>query len=84
MHAAAIEGQVFEDRLSSFAHAQVSMILSGAAHGIEPEELADLIPRATEEIRGRLLREIAGLSVRYADPHAELWLRMIKALSGTA
>ncbi|MGQ4356234.1 tetratricopeptide repeat protein [Streptomyces drozdowiczii] len=84
MHAAAIEGQVFEDRLSSFAHAQVSMILSGAAHGIEPEELADLIPRSTEEIRGRLLREIAGLSVRYADPYGELWLRMIKALSGTA
>ncbi|MYW10987.1 tetratricopeptide repeat protein [Streptomyces sp. SID2563] len=84
MHAAAIEGQVFEDRLSSFAHAQVSMVLSGAAQGIEPEELADLIPRAPEEIRARLLREIAGLSVRYAEPYGELWLRMIKALSGAA
>lgn len=84
MHAAAIEGQVFEDRLSSFTHAQVSMILSGAAHGIAPEELADLIPRSTEEIRGRLLREVAGLSVRYADPHGEVWLHMIKALSGAA
>ncbi|MGC5411664.1 hypothetical protein ACPXCX_49600, partial [Streptomyces sp. DT225] len=39
MHAAAIEGQVFEDRLSSFAHAQVSMVLSGAVQGVEPEEL---------------------------------------------
>ncbi|WP_328899822.1 tetratricopeptide repeat protein [Streptomyces sp. NBC_00441] len=84
MHAAAIEGQVFDDRLSSFAHAQVSMVLSGAVQGIEPEELADLIPRAPEEIRGRLLREIAGLSVRYAEPYGELWLRMIKALSGAA
>ncbi|MFJ7627289.1 tetratricopeptide repeat protein [Streptomyces sp. NPDC097595] len=84
MHAAAIEGQVFEDRLSSFAHAQVSMVLSGAVQGIEPEELADLIPRAPEEIRARLLREIAGLSVRYAEPYGELWLRMIKALSGAA
>ncbi|WP_443053340.1 tetratricopeptide repeat protein, partial [Streptomyces sp. IBSBF 3010] len=84
MHAAAIEGQVFDDRLSSFAHAQVSMVLSGAVQGIEPEELADLIPRAPEEIRARLLREIAGLSVRYAEPYGELWLRMIKALSGAA
>ncbi|MGC4948478.1 tetratricopeptide repeat protein [Streptomyces sp. DT224] len=84
MHAAAIEGQVFEDRLSSFAHAQVSMVLSGAVQGVEPEELAELIPRAPEEIRGRLVREIAGLSVRYAEPHGELWLRMIKALNGAA
>ncbi|TRV75945.1 tetratricopeptide repeat protein [Streptomyces sp. 130] len=84
MHAAAIEGQVFEDRLSSFTHAQVSMVLSGAVQGIEPEELAELSPRAPEEIRGRLMREIAGLSVRYAEPHGELWLRMMKALSGTA
>ena len=84
MHAAAIEGQVFEDRLSSLAHAQVSMVLSGAAHGIDPDELAELVPRAPEEIRGRLLREIASLSVRYAEPHGELWLRMIKALSATA
>ncbi|MEU2020935.1 tetratricopeptide repeat protein [Streptomyces sp. NPDC016469] len=84
MHAAAIEGQVFEDRLSSFTHAQVSMVLTGAVQGIEPEELAELIPRAPEEIRGRLVREVAGLSVRYAEPHGELWLRMIKALSGAA
>ncbi|WP_405936418.1 tetratricopeptide repeat protein [Streptomyces sp. NBC_00726] len=84
MHAAAIEGQVFEDRLSSFTHAQVSMVLSGVAQGIEPEELADLIPRAPEEIRARLLREIAGLSVQYAEPYGELWLRMIKALSWAA
>ncbi|MGQ4487043.1 tetratricopeptide repeat protein [Streptomyces sp. SAS_281] len=84
MHAAAIEGQVFEDRLSSFAHAQVGMVLSGAVQGIEPEELAELVPRAPEEIRGRLVREVAGLSVRYAEPYGELWLRMIKALSGAA
>ncbi|WP_405897389.1 tetratricopeptide repeat protein [Streptomyces sp. NBC_00727] len=84
MHAASIEGQVFEDRLSSFAHAQVSMVLSGAVEGIEPEELTVLIPRASEEVRLRLLREIAALSVRHAHPHGELWLRMVKALSEAA
>ncbi|MFE6976556.1 tetratricopeptide repeat protein [Streptomyces sp. NPDC057682] len=82
MHAAAIEGQVFDDKLSSLTHAQAGMVLAGAVEGVEPDELTTLIPRAREEIRVRLLREIAALSVRHAQPHGELWLRMVQALSG--
>lgn len=84
MHAAAIEGQVFNDSLSSLTHAQAGMVLAGAVEGVEPSELATLIPRSREEIRVRLLREIAGLSVQHAHPHGELWLRMVQALSGAA
>ncbi|MYY02267.1 MULTISPECIES: tetratricopeptide repeat protein [unclassified Streptomyces] len=84
MTAAAIEGQVFNDQLSSLTHAQAGMVLAGAVEGVEPSELAILIPRSREEIRVRLLREIAGLSVQHAHPHGELWLRMVQALSGAA
>ncbi|MGW2589470.1 tetratricopeptide repeat protein [Streptomyces sp. NPDC001515] len=83
MHAAAIEGQVFDDQLSSLTHAQAGMVLAGAVEGVEPDELTTLIPRAREETRVRLLREVAALSVRHAQPHGELWLRMVQALSGT-
>lgn len=84
LHAAAVEGQVFGDMLSSLTHAQAGMVLSGAAQGIEPEELATLLPRAPEAIRARLLREIAALSVQHAHPHGGLWLRIVQALSGAA
>lgn len=84
LHAAAVEGQVFDDRLSSLTHAQAGMVLSGAVEGIEPDELATLLPRAPEETRARLLREILALSVRHAHPHGETWLRIVQALSGTA
>lgn len=82
MHAAAVEGQVFDDKLSSLTHAQAGMVLSGAVEGVEPEDLATLLPRAREEIRVRLLREICALSVRHAHPHGETWLRIVQALSG--
>ncbi|MFB7533988.1 hypothetical protein ACFC0C_38405 [Streptomyces sp. NPDC056178] len=84
LHAAAVEGQVFDDRLSSLTHAQAGMVLSGAVEGIEPDELATLLPRAPEETRARLLREILALGVRHAHPHGETWLRIVQALSGTA
>lgn len=84
MHGAAIEGGVYGDRLSSLAHAQAGMVLTGVVQDVEPEELATLIPRAPGETRVRLLREIAALSVRYAQPHGELWLRMVKVLSEAA
>ncbi|AXE77521.1 tetratricopeptide repeat protein [Streptomyces atratus] len=84
LHAAAIEGQVFDDRLSSLAHAQAGMVLSGVVEDIEPDELATLLPRAPEETRARLLREILALSVRHAHPHGETWLRIVQALSGAA
>ncbi|MEK8142704.1 hypothetical protein NKH18_12110 [Streptomyces sp. M10(2022)] len=84
LHAAAIEGQVFDDRLSSLTHAQAGMALSGVVEGIEPEELATLLPRAREETRARLLREIVALSVQHAHPHGETWLRIVQALSGAA
>ncbi|MFB7917553.1 tetratricopeptide repeat protein [Streptomyces sp. NPDC056061] len=82
LHAAAIEGQVFDDRLSSLAHAQAGMVLSGVVEGIEPDELATLLPRAPETTRARLLKEITALSVRHAHPHGETWLRIVQALSG--
>ncbi|MFI5767298.1 tetratricopeptide repeat protein [Streptomyces sp. NPDC051658] len=84
LHAAAVEGQVFDDRLSSLTHAQAGMVLAGAVEGVEPDELATLLPRAPEETRGRLLREILALSVRHAHPHGETWLRIVQALSGAA
>ncbi|MFF2961202.1 tetratricopeptide repeat protein [Streptomyces sp. NPDC057963] len=84
LHAAAVEGQVFDDRLSSLTHAQAGMVLAGAVEGVEPDELATLLPRAPEETRARLLREILALSVRHADPHGETWLRIVQALSGAA
>ncbi|WNI25184.1 tetratricopeptide repeat protein [Streptomyces sp. ITFR-16] len=84
LHAAAVEGQVFDDKLSSFTHAQAGMVLAGAVEGVVPDELATLLPRASDETRTRLLREIAALSVQHARPHGELWLRMVQALSGTA
>ncbi|MFE2377224.1 tetratricopeptide repeat protein [Streptomyces sp. NPDC059398] len=84
LHAAAVEGQVFDDKLSSLTHAQAGMVLAGAADGVEPDELATLIPRAREETRIRLLREIVALSVRHADPHGGTWLRIVEALSGAA
>ncbi|MFF9591412.1 tetratricopeptide repeat protein [Streptomyces sp. NPDC014646] len=83
LHAAAIEGQVFDDRLSSLAHAQAGMVLSGVVEGIEPDELATLLPRAPEATRARLLKEIVALSVRHAHPHGETWLRIVQALSGS-
>ncbi|MFF3175196.1 hypothetical protein ACFVQ0_21530 [Streptomyces sp. NPDC057900] len=84
MHAAAVEGQVFNDKLSSLTHAQASMVLSGAVDAVEPNDLATLLPRAREEIRVRLLREICALSVQHAHPHGDTWLRIVKALSGSA
>ncbi|MFJ1544746.1 tetratricopeptide repeat protein [Streptomyces sp. NPDC088246] len=84
LHAAAIEGQVFDDRLSSLTHAQAGMVLSGVVEGVEPDELATLLPRAPEATRARLLREILALSVRHAQPHGETWLRIVQALSGAA
>ncbi|MEV5202125.1 tetratricopeptide repeat protein, partial [Streptomyces sp. NPDC053720] len=84
LHAAAVEGQVFDDRLSSLTHAQAGLVLAGSVEGVEPDELAILLPRAPEEIRARLLREIVALSVRHAHPHGETWLRMVQALSGAA
>ncbi|MFD7721281.1 tetratricopeptide repeat protein [Streptomyces sp. NPDC059814] len=83
MHAAAVEGQVFDDKLSSLTHAQAGMVLSGAVEGVEPDDLATLLPRAREEIRVRLLREICALSVRHAHPYGETWLRIVQALSGS-
>ncbi|MFC9863687.1 MULTISPECIES: hypothetical protein [unclassified Streptomyces] len=79
LHAAGIEGEVFGDRLSSFAHAQVGMILAGATDGITPEEPVDLAAAAPEEVRGRLVREISALSVRHADRSPDLWLRLVRA-----
>ncbi|MEE1812125.1 tetratricopeptide repeat protein [Streptomyces sp. BE133] len=84
LHAAAVEGQVFDDRLSSLTHAQAGMVLAGAVEAVEPDELATLLPRAPEETRARLLREILALSVRHAHPHGETWLRIVQALSGAA
>ncbi|RPK52311.1 tetratricopeptide repeat protein [Streptomyces sp. NBC_01260] len=83
MHAAAVEGQVFDDKLSSLTHAQAGMVLSGAVEGVEPNDLATLLPRAREEIRVRLLREICALSVQHAHPHGATWLRIVQALSGS-
>ncbi|MET9917916.1 tetratricopeptide repeat protein [Streptomyces sp. NPDC006435] len=82
MHAAAVEGQVFDDKLSSLTHAQAGMVLSGVVESIEPGDLATLLPRAPEETRARLLREILALSVRHAHPHGETWLRIVQALNG--
>ncbi|WNI32377.1 AAA family ATPase [Streptomyces sp. ITFR-6] len=84
MHAAAVEGQVFDDKLSSLTHAQASMVLSGAVDAVEPNDLATLLPRAREEIRVRLLREICALSVQHAHPHGDTWLRIVQALTGPA
>ncbi|WP_079193399.1 tetratricopeptide repeat protein [Streptomyces sp. CB02488] len=84
MHAAAVEGQVFNDKLSSLTHAQASMVLAGAVDAVEPDDLATLLPRAREEIRVRLLREICALSVQHAHPHGDTWLRIVQALSGPA
>ncbi|MGN5635643.1 hypothetical protein AAIO99_26800, partial [Streptomyces sp. AC154] len=83
MHAAAVEGQVFNDKLSSLTHAQASMVLAGAVDAVEPNDLATLLPRAREEIRVRLLREICALSVQHAHPHGDTWLRIVQALSGS-
>ncbi|MDK0519064.1 tetratricopeptide repeat protein [Streptomyces sp. ML-6] len=84
MHAAAVEGQVFDDKLSSLAHAQAAMVLSGVVESVEPDDLATLLPRAPEEIRARLQREILALSVQHAHPHGETWLRIVQALNGAA
>jgi tetratricopeptide (TPR) repeat protein len=84
LHAAAVEGEVFDDKLSSLTHAQAGMVLAGAVDDVEPEDLATLVPRAPEVIRARLLREILALSSRHVHPHGETWLRIVQALSGAA
>ncbi|MFJ3121458.1 tetratricopeptide repeat protein [Streptomyces sp. NPDC086993] len=84
LHAAAVEGEVFDDKLSSLTHAQAGMVLAGAVDDVEPEDLTTLVPRAPEMIRARLLREILALSNRHVHPHGETWLRIVQALGGAA
>ncbi|MFI7286387.1 tetratricopeptide repeat protein [Streptomyces anulatus] len=82
MHGGGIEGQVFGDRLSSLTHAQVALVLAGATEGFEPDDLAALLHRASEETRARLVRETVALSVRRPDPRGKTWHRIIQALGG--
>ncbi|MFJ6610972.1 tetratricopeptide repeat protein [Streptomyces sp. NPDC091289] len=84
MHGGGIEGQVFGDRLSSLAHAQVALVLAGATEGFEPDDLAALLHKADEETRARLVRETVALSVRRPDPRGRTWQRIIRALGGDA
>ncbi|MFJ9107964.1 tetratricopeptide repeat protein [Streptomyces sp. NPDC102283] len=84
MHGGGIEGQVFGDRLSSLTHAQVALVLAGATEGFEPDDLAALLHKASEETRARLVRETVALGVRRPDPHGKTWHRIIQALGGDA
>ncbi|MEU1325181.1 tetratricopeptide repeat protein [Streptomyces microflavus] len=84
LRAAAIEGQVFDDQLSSLTHVLAAMVLAGTAEKIDPNDLTPLLPQAPEETRARLLQEILALSARPADPHGGAWLRIIQALSRAA
>ncbi|MFI1220818.1 MULTISPECIES: tetratricopeptide repeat protein [unclassified Streptomyces] len=84
MHGGGIEGQVFGDRLSSLTHAQEALVLAGATDGFEPDDLAALLHKASEETRARLLRETVALSARHPDPHGDAWLRIARALGGAA
>ncbi|MFE6699597.1 tetratricopeptide repeat protein [Streptomyces sp. NPDC057718] len=84
MHGGGIEGQVFGDRLSSLTHAQVALVLAGAAEGFEPDDLAALRHRAPEETRARLVRETVALSDRRPGPYRDALLRIVGALGGEA
>lgn len=84
MHGGGIEGQVFGDRLSSLTHAQVALVLAGATEGFEPDDLAALLHKASEETRARLVRETTALSVRLPEQRGKTWHRIIRALGGEA
>ncbi|MFJ6511416.1 tetratricopeptide repeat protein [Streptomyces sp. NPDC091406] len=84
MHGGGIEGQVFGDRLSSLTHAQVALVLAGAAEGFEPDDLAALRHRAPEETRARLVGETVALSDRRPGPYRDALLRIVGALGGEA
>lgn len=84
MHGGGIEGQVFGDRLSSLTHAQVALVLAGATEGFEPDDLAALLHKASEETRAKLVRETVALSARLPDQRGKSWHRIIQALGGEA
>ncbi|MGQ4487048.1 tetratricopeptide repeat protein [Streptomyces sp. SAS_281] len=80
-HAAAIEDEVYDDRLSARTHHQAALILAGTPE--DPADLAPLVADASPDVRNRLISETAALSAAHAPQHAAHWVRIIQALAAT-
>ncbi|EFL31584.1 TPR repeat-containing protein [Streptomyces viridochromogenes DSM 40736] len=83
-YAAAIEGSVFDDELSSATHHQAALLLAGAPESLDLDALADAASEGDPETRNRLTSELATLATRSPDPqHTTHWFRLVQALTQT-
>ncbi|MGX5209272.1 tetratricopeptide repeat protein [Streptomyces violaceus] len=83
-YAAAVEGVVFDDELSSATHRQAALLLAGAAESLDLDSLAEAASEADPETRNRLTSELATLATRSPDPqHTAHWFRLVQALTQT-
>ncbi|MGR4853664.1 tetratricopeptide repeat protein, partial [Streptomyces sp. LARHCF252] len=83
-YAAAIEGLVFDDELSSATHRQAALLLAGDPESLDLDALAEAASEADPETRNRLTSELATLATRSPDPqHTAHWFRLVQALTQT-
>ncbi|MBB3079215.1 hypothetical protein FHS41_005747 [Streptomyces violarus] len=83
-YAAAIEGSVFDDELSSATHHQAALLLAGDPESLDLDALAEAASEADPETRNRLTSELATLATRSSDPqHTAHWFRLVQALTQT-
>ncbi|WP_405936417.1 tetratricopeptide repeat protein [Streptomyces sp. NBC_00726] len=82
-HAAAIEDEVYADRLSARTHHQAALLLADTPEDAGPDSLAPLVADASPDVRHRLISETAALSAAHAPRHAAHWARIIQVLAAT-
>ncbi|GAA4291406.1 hypothetical protein GCM10023086_00090 [Streptomyces venetus] len=83
-YAAAVEGLVFDDELSSATHHQAALLLAGEAESLDLDALSQAASEADPETRNRLTSELATLATRSPDPqHTAHWFRLVQALTQT-
>ncbi|GGY52287.1 tetratricopeptide repeat protein [Streptomyces djakartensis] len=81
-YAAAVEGLVFDDELSSATHHQAALLLAGDPESLDLDALAEAASGADPETRNRLTSELATLATRSPDPqHSPHWFRLVQALT---
>ncbi|MFF7788733.1 tetratricopeptide repeat protein, partial [Streptomyces sp. NPDC007991] len=81
-YAAAVEGSVFDDELSSATHHQAALLLAGDPDSLDLDALAEAASEADPETRNRLTSELATLATRSPDPqHTAHWFRLVQALT---
>ncbi|MEU0245074.1 tetratricopeptide repeat protein, partial [Streptomyces sp. NPDC006235] len=81
-YAAAVEGLVFDDELSSATHHQAALLLAGAPESLDLDALAEAASEADPETRNRLTSELATLATRSPDSqHTAQWFGLVQALT---